>query len=399
MLKDCRVIMIKWGQMDMAVYDYAKQLADRGYQVATICRWDLDKKTSQANGKLSRYGYSEKKSSQWQFLLFLPWLVRTIKTIMATDQQSRGFIIHCHSSIKFVLPLPLLGKWLFPRERPIWWILDVRTGCILTHGFRKPIWDFLFKLGARQFDDLLFIDEHLADRMRPLIHHKPEFILPLGVYAELFHPDPELRLQGRQLLDLAEGDFVFLYGGVLARVRQLDKILQAFHLVKSSASNGQNLKLVIAGEGPESSRLQELGRWLNLGDAVLFPGAIPYETYPAVVNAADVALATIPMVPQYDSQPPKKTIEYLACGAPVIATGTRGNRRFVSHLENGLIVGDSVAEIAAAMTVLSQDPGLRMALKERALSSIVPYEMKVLGRRLIEIYQRCMQTSSPRYAG
>jgi hypothetical protein len=45
---------------------------------------------------------------------------------------------------------------------------------------------------------------------------------------------------------------------------------------------------------------------LGLAESVLLPVSIPYKTYPAVVNGADITLATIPMIPEFDPQPLKK---------------------------------------------------------------------------------------------
>src|SRR5262249_32295149 len=60
---------------------------------------------------------------------------------------------------------------------------------------------------------------------------------------------------------------------------------------------------------------------------------------------------------------PRAVLEAMACGVPVVATSVPGTREAVRHGETGLLVelGD-VAGLAAALSTLIADPGLRAAV-------------------------------------
>lgn len=385
MTKDSQVIIVNWGIFYMAVYDYAKQVARQGYPVTVICTVGNPSQTLQLDGRVKQVFLFKKTPRKWQFIHFQLKILKTIKDILSREGRSKTYLIHCWANMK-IGSLPCLAKLVLPRGYRLKWIWDVRSPYVQA-GFKEKLWELLFQWVVAPFDAILCIDEYLLKRLRPRIRQAHTDILPLGVDKEMFHPDPELRHQGRKALGLAEGGFIYLYGGVLEKARNLEIILQAFHLCRALAPATARLKLVMAGEGPDLPRLQAIARHLGLADEIIFSGLFPYERYPELVNAADVALAIIPMTPQYDPQPPKKTIEYLACGRPVIATDTRGNRRFIRHLENGLLTRDSAPEIAAAMTILWQEPDLRYFLSKNGLLSIEPYEMKNLGNHLCRIYE------------
>jgi glycosyltransferase involved in cell wall biosynthesis len=62
---------------------------------------------------------------------------------------------------------------------------------------------------------------------------------------------------------------VLLFVGRLVGIKGLDRVIQAFALI---AQKHPDASLIIIGDGPESSRLQELTASISLQDQVLFPG-------------------------------------------------------------------------------------------------------------------------------
>jgi glycosyltransferase involved in cell wall biosynthesis len=384
--RDSRIIVIFLAHLKMAPYDYVKQLAIQGYPVSVICAGGDGHQPKKLMEKVEIIPFN-KKANKWQFISNQLEIIHLIKKIIWETKQKQ-YIVHCMGSADLGL-LPYLAGWFISSDNRLKWILDVRTG-YLRAGLKEALWLWSLKLAARRYDYLLFIDDYLLERFHAALPQHRADILPLGVDSDLFYPDAASRDRGRQALGVANQDFVFLYGGVLSPNRRLERIIQAFHLCRQMAPTASRLKLVFAGDGPALGHLQAMTQELGLAQDVCFPGNVPYESYPDMVNAADAALAIIPMTPQYEPQPPKKTVEYLACAKPVIASATMGNRRFIRHLENGLLIGDGPEEIAAAMTLLWQDQELRQTLSKQARSSISPYEMKTLGQHLSRIYGRLL---------
>ncbi len=91
-----------------------------------------------------------------------------------------------------------------------------------------------------------------------------------------------------------------------------------------------------------------------MGLPVAFPGFIPKEEIPAVMDAHDIYLNT----PHIDNMP-ITVIEALLCGLPVVSTSVGGIPYLLRHGETGLLVGDDDAEACAAAIVrLVEEPAL-----------------------------------------
>jgi teichuronic acid biosynthesis glycosyltransferase TuaC len=106
--------------------------------------------------------------------------------------------------------------------------------------------------------------------------------------------------------------------------------------------------LVIAGEGPERSRLAALIARLGLTDRVRLLGARPHAELPALYSAADA------LVLASDREGwANVLLEAMACGTPVVASNIWGNPEVVRNPEAGIIAECNTAEgIAAAVARL-----------------------------------------------
>lgn len=107
--------------------------------------------------------------------------------------------------------------------------------------------------------------------------------------------------------------FQVIFGGQLVKGRGVDTLL---HAVSALQDAGSAVELIIAGDGPERSGLEDLARRLKL-DCVVFTGALPRDEYREVLAGADLGIAvTVSGVtpPTF----PSKIVEYCAAGVPVV---------------------------------------------------------------------------------
>jgi glycosyltransferase involved in cell wall biosynthesis len=113
------------------------------------------------------------------------------------------------------------------------------------------------------------------------------------------------------------------------------------------------------------------------------------------LQAADIGLAYVADRAQYRNQPPLKTVEYLASGLPVVATDTPGNRRFVEHRRNGLLVQDSVQALASGIACLMEDQALRLDMGRIARKSVDRFSYDhIVKEQLLPFYERCLAESA-----
>jgi glycosyltransferase involved in cell wall biosynthesis len=97
----------------------------------------------------------------------------------------------------------------------------------------------------------------------------------------------------------------------LERVKRIDLLLHAFARVRGEAPGA---RLVIAGKGPDLSRLRSIAATLSLGDCVEFAGYVPEDRLWQLYAAADVLAA--PAMADFNIAP----YEAMAMGCKVVWT-------------------------------------------------------------------------------
>jgi glycosyltransferase involved in cell wall biosynthesis len=115
------------------------------------------------------------------------------------------------------------------------------------------------------------------------------------------------------------------------------------------------VRTLIAGDGPEHTALRELAARLDLGDAVVFTGALPDAELARLYRRAD--LFCLPSVQEGFGI---VFLEAMACALPVVATTASAIPEVVPDRRSGLLVppGD-VAALAHALVELLARPNLR----------------------------------------
>ena len=145
-----------------------------------------------------------------------------------------------------------------------------------------------------------------------------------------------------------------LGAGRLVHQKGFDLLIEAFALI--AAQRGQ-LRLAIAGEGPELQSLQELATRLHVAQRVSFLGSI--RELGAVMRNADVFVLSS----RYEGFP-NVLLEALASGVPVVATDCPGGpREILGDGALGILVpsGQASALAEAVMRVIG-DVELRRRL-------------------------------------
>jgi glycosyltransferase involved in cell wall biosynthesis len=180
---------------------------------------------------------------------------------------------------------------------------------------------------ARQ---LFAISQNVADRVRAAN----------GLEAEVLRPPP-------QELDYRCDE----YGDFVLSVGRLDRAKRVDLLVEAVASHLE-LRAIIAGDGPDRSRLERLGRELGASDRLAFPGRVDaaelarlYATCLAVYYApVDEDLGFVPY-------------EAFRAEKPVVTTKDAGGPlEIVSDHATGLVCEPDSRAVAEAFVRLAASP-------------------------------------------
>ncbi len=167
--------------------------------------------------------------------------------------------------------------------------------------------------------------------------------------ADALAPDPATR----QALGIAPDAPLLLWAGRLERWKGTIDALRALALMDTRAH------LVIAGSGPEASRLRDAAHALGIAEHVHFLGAVPHAAMGALHRAADIVIGT-----SFANETFGITLaEASAFARPVVATNFGGFREVVRDGETGLLVPPrNSATLAATLDLLLEDPQRRAAM-------------------------------------
>lgn len=176
-------------------------------------------------------------------------------------------------------------------------------------------------------------------------------VLRNGVELDLFSPQD--REASRARYGLKRPTLVSV--GALVERKGHDIIVRALPSLPG-------IDLLIAGEGEERARLEQLIGDLDLKDRVTLLGQVPHGELPALYTAADI------MVLASDREGwANVLLEAMACGTPVVATNIWGTGEVVRAPEAGLLVDERTPEaLSDAIGTLLTDPPERAATRAYA---------------------------------
>ncbi len=215
-----------------------------------------------------------------------------------------------------------------------------------------------------------------------------------GVDLERFDPDRFDKASSRAELEIPEWAAVV---GIVARIqprRRFDVFLEAVSVLRDRIPN---LRVLVVGRGThmEEVAVEPVER-LGLQDVVKFPGYRAGDHYVKLLRAFDVGVY---LVPGTDGS--CRTVrEMMAMGIPVIAARRDALPEIIDHDRTGLIVEDTVENLAKAIEGLTQSDEKRQALGVAAAEHArTQYSMQHQAEEVESFYQELQQLDPRRGRG
>jgi glycosyltransferase involved in cell wall biosynthesis len=232
-----------------------------------------------------------------------------------------------------------------PRTRLVWSLRASRV------DFARYDWTHRLGYWVERFLSFvpdLIIANSSAGRQFAIEHGFPAGrteVVPNGIDAARFRPDPELRRAQRRHWHLAEDEIAV---GVLARLDPMKDHPTFLRAAAIAARQQPDLRFLCIGEGPEEMPLRRLATELGLRDRVTFTG--PADAVSAL-NALDIACSS-----SITEGFPNAIAEAMACGLPCVVTDVGDSARIVG--DAGIVVPPSDPEaLAARINELVARPG------------------------------------------
>jgi teichuronic acid biosynthesis glycosyltransferase TuaC len=240
----------------------------------------------------------------------------------------------------------MLGKYF---NKPV---LITARGSDITQlpGFALP--RRMIKWAARRAAGVITVCHALRDEVIALgVDPARVTSLRNGVDLELFQPVE--RDAVRERLGLAH--FTLLAVGHLVPVK-------AQQLAVAALAELPDVRLLIAGDGPNRGMLEQLARELGVADRLTMLGALPQAQLRDYYGAADALV-----LPSEREGWANVLLEAMACGTPVIASRVWGTPEVVAAPEAGLLMDQrSPAGLARAVRALRANYPERAATRRYA---------------------------------
>ena len=248
-----------------------------------------------------------------------------------------------------------------------------------VHGGKLPQ-RFLGRVGAAFLratlklpDAIVVLASEELEAYRAFVPGQAIALLPNGVDCARYARQARVCTHPTRPLEL-------LYVGRIAAEKGLYEALKGLSLART---RGVCARLIVAGGGPERTRLERYARELGMAEHVWFPGPVAGERKARLFLHADALV-----LPSYSEGLPYALLEGMAAGATPIATPVGAIADVVADGVHGLLVPPRDADaIAAAIGRLAADRAclarMSVACRKRIASA---YSIERLAGELGSLY-------------
>lgn len=240
---------------------------------------------------------------------------------------------------------------------------------------------------------VLAVTEVLAEMLRhsARLPNGSVVVVHNGADASGHARDPERRRSVRARLGCADDDVVVGCVGFFREWHGIDLLLRAF----AQERGASGARVLLVGEGPAVSGLQQLTAELQLGDHVAFTGAVPHERVADYLDAMDVVV--IPRAVEYAS--PLKLFEYMATGKAIAAPRQRNLLEILTEDRDALFFEpERQDQLRQALGRLIRDSALRARLGREASDTIARRRLTWSGnaQRIVDTYEQIVNAMPDR---
>jgi glycosyltransferase involved in cell wall biosynthesis len=350
----------------------ARGVAARGHEVHVVLPWHPRLERPAREGqvhfhpfryaphpRLNVFGYAEALEAdvrlRWHAYAAAPLaLAAGWWTARRVARRVNATVIHAH----WVIPGGTIGAAAAPRTPQVIslhgsdvFVAEHRAlaGRLARQAFARAGW-----VTACSADLLTRAERLGADTRR-------SEVLPYGVDADRFRPDPAVRSEMRAALGIAETTPVVFAVGRFVRKKGFEYLIDA---TAGLAVGGTDVIVVIGGAGDLRDEYVSRVRTAGLGDRIRFPGLLSHDAVARHLAAADVVV--VPSVRDDSGNVdglPNVVLEALASGAPLVATTAGGIGAVVDDQRTGLLVPErDAAALTTALASLIDSPARRHAM-------------------------------------
>ena len=320
-------------------------------------------------------------------------LFRVLRELKARIRQEGYDIIHCHGSRGNMMGAMLSLSTGLPVVTTVH--SDYRLD-YMGRPFSRLTYGTINTIALRRIPYHIGVSDATVDM---LIRRgfDPQWVYPIYNGLSFDPPSPSLsRADYLRSLGLDwPSDAVIV--GITARLNPVKDIGTLIRGFAGAVEKAPQLRLLIAGDGPEEGPLKELARELGVADRVCFAGWVTDTD--SLYNAMDINALT-----SLSETFPYSLTEGARYSLPTVATRVGGVPYLIDHGINGFLVGlGDHGALAHHLVQLAEDPALRQRLGRQLLEKASrDFSLERTIACQLEIYRtilRCRQRRRARRDG
>jgi len=360
------------------VEEIAAGVAARGHEVHVLMPWrsDLRRQPVERGVHLHTYRYAPARRLEvWGYSEALHGDVGLRPATVAAAPLALG------SGLRHLLRLTecgdfdmIHGHWVLPngavaalaaRRRRLPLLLSLHGSDVFVAEQSAPA-AWAARWAARQAGAITACSGDLAQRLARLggPGERSE-VIPYGIDAGMFRPDPQAGDRLRRELGIAPGRPVLMWISRMVYKKGLTVLLNALPAV---LRRHPELLLVLGGYGDLRDELERQAAGLGIAAQVLFPGPVSRDRVNAFWNAGDVVV--VPAIHDHRGNVdglPNIVLEAMSAGRPIVASHIAGIPAVIDNGVHGLLVPEGDADaLGAAIVRLLDHPAYAAELGRNA---------------------------------
>lgn len=213
-------------------------------------------------------------------------------------------------------------------------------------------------------------------------------ILPLGVNASVYYPQPDAPVLADNLRN-GKNQVLIGYVGRIVEQKGLKTLLQALKLIQDLS-----WQLVIVGTGSYQAKFDTIAQELQLTEQITCVGYVPSADIPRYLSAFDVLVLPSETRQNWKEQFGRVIVESLACGTPIIGSDSGEIPHLLKATEGGLVFAEAQPQdLAKQLRQVINNAELRSQLAEKGREVVLKhYTHPTLASHFVETVKNVTQS-------
>ncbi|MEP7194989.1 MAG: N-acetyl-alpha-D-glucosaminyl L-malate synthase BshA [Saprospiraceae bacterium] len=295
-----------YGGSGVVATELGKALACQGHQIHFITY----KRPARLSNFQTNVFYHEVTNFEYPLFDYKPYDTALASKIVDITLHHKLDILHVHYAIPHAI-IAFIAKSILASKNKRLPVITTLHGTDITlvglDGSFYPVVEF----SINQSDRVTTVSESLKrDTISQFKIQKDIHVIPNFIDFSRFHRSPNIELKNSFAKD---GEKIIIHISNFRKVKRIPDIVKTFAELNKKIPS----VLLLVGDGPERTILEDLCRELNVMEKVIFLGK--QESVEELLNISDLFLLTS----EHESFG-LSALEAMSCGVPVISTNAGG---------------------------------------------------------------------------